>query len=85
MLEENQELFDEFRAIHDAYVVNPSANQAKYNAIGSTVMDIVRDSERRLVSKMGAGKYSKFSTNLSEKFMEEIQKIFPKIMFIGVE
>jgi hypothetical protein len=84
MLTENQELFDEFRAIHDAYVVNPMANQAKYNAIGSSVMDVVRDYERKLVAKMGAGKYSKFSTNLSEKYMEELEKIFPKIMFIGV-
>ncbi len=85
MLEENKELFDEFRAIHDAYVLSPTVNQAKYNAIGSSVMDIVRDHERKLCAKMGAGQYSKFSMNLSEKFMEEIQKIFPKIMFIGVE
>lgn len=85
MLDENKELFEEFRAIHDAYVLNPSANQAKYNSIGSTVMDVIRDYERKLCAKMGAGQYSKFSTNLSEKFMEEIQKIFPKIMFIGVE
>lgn len=85
MLSENKELFDEFRAIHDAYVLNPSVNQAKYNSIGSTVMDVVRDYERKLCAKMGGGMYSKFSTNLSEKFMEEIQKTFPKIMFIGVE
>lgn len=85
MLTENQELFDEFRAIHDAYVVNPSANQAKYNSIGATIIDVVRDYERKLCAKMGGGVYSKFSTNLSEKFMEEIKQIFPKIMFIGVE
>jgi len=85
MLKENQELFDEFQAIHDAYVINPTVNQPKYNSIGSTVMDVVRDYERKLCAKMGAGQYSKFSTNLSEKFMEEIKQIFPKIMFIGVE
>lgn len=85
MLEQNQELFDEFKPIHDAYVLNPEANQAKYNSIGSEVMDVIRDFERKLCAKMGAGMYSKFSTNLSEKFMEEIAKIYPKIMFIGVE
>lgn len=85
MLEENKELFDEFEPIHTAYVLNPQANQAKYNAIGSTVMDVVREYERKLCSKMGAGQYSKFSMNLSEKFMEEIKNIYPKIMFIGVE
>lgn len=85
MLEENKELFDEFKPIHDAYVLNPAANQAKYNAIGATVMDVIREYERRLCAKMGAGQYSKFSMNLSEKFMEEIKNIYPKIMFIGVE
>jgi hypothetical protein len=85
MLEEHKETFDEFRPIHDAYVLNPAANQAKYNAVGSEIMDIIREHERRLCAKMGAGQYSKFSMNLSEKFMEEIKTIFPKIMFIGVE
>ncbi|HLD25058.1 MAG TPA: hypothetical protein VJB96_04035 [Patescibacteria group bacterium] len=85
MLEENRELFDEFRPIHEAYVLNPVVNKAKYNAIGSEVMDVIREYERRLCAKMGAGQYSKFSMNLSEKFMEEIKQIFPKIMFIGVE
>lgn len=85
MFEENRELFDEFSPIHEAYVLNPAVNQAKYNAIGSEVMDVIRDYERKLCAKMGAGQYSKFSMNLSEKFMEEIKAIFPKIMFIGVE
>jgi len=85
MLEENKELFDEFKPIHDAYVINPAANQAKYNTIGGTVMDVIRDYERKLCAKMGAGQYSKFSMNLSEKFMEEIKSIYPKIMFIGIE
>lgn len=84
-MEENKELFDEFKPIHDAYVLNPAANQAKYNTIGSDVMDVIRDYERRLCAKMGGGMYSKFSANLSEKFMEEIKAIFPKIHFIGVE
>ncbi len=85
MMEDNRELFDEFKPVHDAYVINPTANQAKYNAVGSEVMDVIREYERRLCAKMGAGQYSKFSMNLSEKFMEEIKKIYPKIMFIGVE
>lgn len=85
MLEENKELFDEFQPIHDAYALNPSVNQAKYNTIGSTVMDVIREYERRLCAKMGGSQYSKFSMNLSEKFMEEIKGIYSKIMFIGVE
>lgn len=85
MLDDNKELFDSFTLVHDAYVLNPEMNKQKFNAIGSEVMDIIRDYERKLCAKMGAGQYSKFSMNLSEKFMEEIQKIFSKIMFIGIE
>lgn len=85
MLEENKELFDEFRAIHDAYVINPQINQAKLNSAGEPVMEVIREYERTLVSKMGAGKYSKFSANLSEKFMDEVRKIFPKINFVGIK
>ena len=85
MLDENRELFEEFKPIHDAYVLSPAVNQAKYNSIGSTVMDVIREYERKLCAKMGAGQYSKFSMNLSGKFMEEIKAIYPKIMFIGIE
>ena len=84
MLLEHKELFDEFKPIHDAYLINPQANQAKFNDAGARVMDVIREYERRLCAKMGAGQYSKFSANLSEKFMEEVKKIFPKIMFVGV-
>lgn len=85
MLEENKDLFDSFTQVHDAYVLNPEMNKGKFNSIGSEIMDVIRDYERKLCAKMGAGQYSKFSTNLSEKFMEEIQKIYSKIMFIGIE
>jgi hypothetical protein len=84
MLTENQELFDAFRPIHDAYAINPDANQGKFNDAGRPVMDVIQEYERKLCAKMGAGQYSKFSTNLSEKFMEEVKAIFPKIMFVGV-
>lgn len=84
MLEENRELFDEFRPIHEAYVINPDANQAKFNDAGRQVMDVIQEYERKLCAKMGAGQYSKFSANLSEKFMEEVKTVFPKIMFVGV-
>ena len=84
MLEENKELFDEFKPIHEAYVINPAVNQAKYNAIGKDVVDVIRDYERKLCAKMGAGQYSKFSMNLSEKFMEEIQKIQTPIQYFSM-
>jgi hypothetical protein len=85
MLEENKDLFDNFKAVHDAYVINPDINKAKFNALGSEVMDVIRDYERRFLGHMSRGTYGKFAANVSDKFLSEIEKIFPKIMFVGVE
>ncbi|MDO8451319.1 MAG: hypothetical protein Q7S76_00435 [bacterium] len=84
MLEENKELFEEFKPIHDAYALNPEINQAKYNDSGKEILDVLREYDRRLCAKMGGGQYSKFSTNLSEKFWEEVRKIFPLIDRVGI-
>ncbi len=85
MLEQNKELFDNFKEIHDEYALNPGQWQKIYNEYGGEIMDIVRTYERKLLVKMGAGKYGRFSANLSDKFIEEIRKIFPKIDFVGVK
>lgn len=85
MHEENKELFENFKAVHDAYVLNPSVNQAKYNTIGSEVLDVVREYERKLCGNMNAGKYGAFSSNLSQKFWDEIRKVYRKIDFIGAK
>ncbi len=84
MLEENKELFNTFKAVHDAYMINPEANKEKFNEIGATVVDIVRETERRLCAQMGKSVYSKFSHRLSEKFWEQVRTMFPKIDFVGV-
>lgn len=84
MVTENQDLFNNFKAIHDAYAINPKINKAKFNSIGSEVMDIVRDYERRLCGHMSNGQYGKFAGGVSDKFMSEIRKYFPKIDFVGI-
>lgn len=85
MLMQNQELFDNFKAIHDAYVLNPEVNQAKFNQIGSAVQDIIRHYERILCGKSEGGSFSKFSGGLSEKFWNEIRSVYPKIDFVGIK
>lgn len=82
-MDENKDLFDTFKSVHDAYVVNPEANQARFNSIGSEVMDIVRHYERILCGKTESGQYGKFSGNLSQKFWDEVRKVFRKIDFVG--
>ncbi len=85
MVAANKELFDNFKEIHDAYAMNPEAWQKLLNEYGAEVVEIIRDYERKLCIKMGTGKYGQFSQNLSQKFWDEVRKIFPKIDFVGVK
>lgn len=85
MTGENRELFDNFRAVHDAFVLNPDMNKARFNEVGAEVMDVVRDYERILCGKTESGQYGKFSGNLSQKFWDEVRKDFRKIDFVGVK
>jgi hypothetical protein len=83
MLDENKELFDNFKNVHDAYVLNPELNQARFNQIGSEVVDVIREYERKLCGNMNSGAYGAFSQNLSQKFWDEIRKVYKKIDFVG--
>ncbi len=85
MVAANKELFDNFKEIHDEYAMNPEAWQKLLNQYGAEVVEIIRDYERKLCIKMGTGKYGQFSQNLSQKFWDEVRKIFPKIDFVGVK
>lgn len=85
MLEENKELFDNFTAIHEAYGISPQVNQAKFNQIGSEVLDVIREYERKLCGNMNAGRYGAFSQNLSQKFWDEIRRVYKKIDFVGAQ
>jgi sugar-specific transcriptional regulator TrmB len=84
MLDENKETFTEFRKLHDEYAKDQKGLQKKYNEEGSKIQDIIRDYEDRLCRNTERGVYNKFSGGLSEKFQNEIRKIFPMIDHIGL-
>jgi len=84
MIDENKDIFTSFFSIHDAYVLDPGKNQEKFNEIGKKIQDIVRVYERKLCGKTEGGMYSKFSTNLSEKFWGLVRSDFPKIDCVGI-
>jgi len=85
MLDENKELFDNFTQVHEAYILNPDANRARFNTLGREVMDVIRNYERILCGKTESGQYGKFSGNLSQKFWDEVRKVYRKIDFVGVQ
>ena len=85
MMEENKEIFEYFKKLHDSYVEEPEFWQAKFNEEGKKVTEIVRNWERKLCRHSERGQYGKFSSNLAEKFWNEVRIHFPKIDFVGVK
>jgi hypothetical protein len=84
MMEEHKDLFDQFKEIHDQYMINPKANQGKFNSIGEEVTSVIRTYEKELCANMKTGMYGAFSTNVSTKLWDEMRTMYPKINFIGV-
>lgn len=85
MIEENKSLFDSFKEIHDKYVEDDIKNQEEFNKQGEKVLEVVRKYELLLTSRSEGGQYAKFSSNLADKFKEQIKSVFPRIDFIGVK
>lgn len=85
MLGDNTSLFEEFKTLHDNYVSDEKAFQKQFNEKGKIVTQIIREYEKRLCAEMDKGQYGKFSSNVADKFWEEVRKIYPRIDFVGVE
>ena len=84
MLEDNKELFDSFRILHDNYALNPEEHQGQFNKEGEKIMAVIREYENRLCRNTERGVYSKYSTQLAEKFQNEVRIHFPKVDSIGI-
>ena len=84
MLDAENEVFDNFRRIHEEYSKNQNALQDKFNMEGEKVMKIIHDWEAKLCSQSEKAGYGSFTQKLSEKFMEEVRHEFPLIDFVGV-
>ncbi len=83
MLEYNSDLFTSFKSLHDAYAEDPDSVRDDFNREGEKALRVIRRYENILCGKTESGKYGKFSTNLSEKFWEEVRVHFPKIDYVG--
>lgn len=66
MLEDNRQLFDSFKKLHDTYSLNPQPHQREFNAQGEKVLQIIREYENRLCTDTERGVYSKFSGQLAD-------------------
>jgi sulfatase maturation enzyme AslB (radical SAM superfamily) len=84
MLEAHEDLFKNFKKVHDEYVLNPEELQEKLNEAGKDIIPLVQRWENNLCSKSEGGKYGKFSSNLADKFWTEVRVHFPKIDYVGM-
>ncbi|MCS7092186.1 MAG: hypothetical protein NZM26_02445 [Patescibacteria group bacterium] len=84
MINENKEIFEEFKAIHDKYALDPDGLQTEFNKKGEIVRDIIREYENKLCANTERGTFARYSGGLAEKFQNEIRKIFPMIDHIGL-
>lgn len=85
MMEQNAQLFAEFKTVHDGYQQDRKQWSARFHAQGQSVVEVIRDWERRLCSGMERGKNAAYSARLAEKFWTEIKNYLPLIERVGVK
>lgn len=84
MLTNEKEKFDKFTKLHMQYSINQEGLQEKFNEEGSKIVAIIKDWENKLCSTSEKAGYSSYTSNLSEKFWQEIRKSYPLIDYVGV-
>ncbi len=85
MVAKNRELFIRFKIVHDQYASNPRKYKQEFNDLGEKVLPILHEYENILCGKSENSGYSRFSSNLADKFWSEIRKNYPKIDFVGIK
>lgn len=85
MKEVHSNLFKDFSQIHQKYAKDQEKYQKEFNKTGKKVQEVIRIYEKQLCGKTDASTYSRFATNLSNKFWDQIKNDYPLIDFIGVE
>lgn len=79
MLEDNQNIFNDFKKIHDDFGKNTINSQKKFNSQGTKVLHIIRRYENNLCSHSEKSGFGIFSANLSDKFWGEVRNYLPLI------
>jgi hypothetical protein len=84
MIANNDKLFDDFIKLHRDYSINQDNLQERFNKEGAKVVAVIREWEGKLCSTSERAGYGSYTSNLSEKFWEEVRKNFPLIDYVGV-
>ena len=84
MVAENKEAFDKFTQIHFEYSIDQEKNQEKFNKEGETILKIIHEWEDRLCTQSEKAGFGSYTTNLAEKFQDEVRSHFPLIDHVGI-
>lgn len=84
MVSENKEIFDKFTRSHFEYSIDQNKNQEEFNKIGEEILNIIHEYEDRLCRHSEGAGFGKFTSNLAEKFQDEIRSHFPLIDHVGI-
>ncbi len=84
MLDENEELFAEFKEKHANYALDMNNLQEEFNEVGKRVFKVIREYENRLCNRSESNGYGSYTGGLAQKFMDEIRGLFPHIDRVGI-
>lgn len=84
MVSENKVAFDEFTRVHFEYSIDQDKNQEKFNEEGEKINKIIHEYEDRLCKHSEGAGFGKYTSNLAEKFQDEVRSHFPLIDHIGI-
>lgn len=79
MVNENHELFIEFKVLHDKLAAGDESLRDEFNDKGQKLLRIIRRYENTLCARSENSGYAKFAGNLSDKFWDEIRVYLPFI------
>jgi len=82
--EQHAALFADFAKINESRSI-ASLPKEEFDRVGQQVVDILRDTDRRLCSQMGKGQYSVYTQKLSDKFWAHVRQEFKYIDLVGLK
>lgn len=84
MITTEKQIFDAFTKLHFQYSQDQDKFQDEFNKSGEKILSIIHEWEGKLCSQSEKAGFGNYTTNLSEKFMQEVRKSFPLIDHIGI-
>lgn len=84
MVKNNNQLFTEFRKVHDK-VESDKSLKKDFNKIGEEVIEVIRIYVDDLCRTSEGSGYGNYTSKLSDKFWNEVRKEFPLIDDVGIE